>query len=412
MAGAPLLSELMPWSVPGLRLGREWVRSAHPEVLAARWRRLTEASPGQRALLFGPSRSRTVHSAVAQLPGRTAATSRLARDPGPAPEPVLIRHGAFDRLWLLADQRLLDRARPELWRVADRAQLFATVQPWTPTAPGPAVTFSAELPDGHRTRGVGRIHPLYRQPGGQDPNLAPGLTEALAGVLGLPVTPPDVLAWIAAVTAHPAAARDGEEVPVPLPSTPEQWTAGLALGRRVLWLHSFGARCADPAGDRPPGPPKMPSGRRPFVRERVSGFPDTLGHEPDGEALLLGADGRIAPVPASVTRYPAGGGPVLEQWLADRSPSADARPGSLESLGLATWPQQFTADLIQLATVLALLAELHPAQSALAAPDAGRWLSGAELAEAGVLPVPPQSRRPASVLQHQEEGPEGQFALL
>ena len=74
MVDAPLLSELMPWSVPGLRLGRGWVRSAHPEVLAARWQRLAEAPAQARAALFGSSRSRTVDSSVAQLPGQSART--------------------------------------------------------------------------------------------------------------------------------------------------------------------------------------------------------------------------------------------------------------------------------------------------------------------------------------------------
>jgi hypothetical protein len=36
----------------------------------------------------------------------------------------------------------------------------------------------------------------------------------------------------------------------------------------------------------------------------------------------------------------------------------------------------------------------------------------AELRSAGVLPVPDPARRPASVLDRPEEGPEGQFALL
>jgi len=35
-----------------------------------------------------------------------------------------------------------------------------------------------------------------------------------------------------------------------------------------------------------------------------------------------------------------------------------------------------------------------------------------ELREAGVLPVPASARRPASVLDDREEGPEGQLALL
>ena len=399
MVDPPLLSDLMPWSVPGLRLGRGWVRSAHPEVLAARWQRLADAPAAARAELFGPSRARGVDRAAAQLPGQSARTARLADDPGPCPEPVRIRHGAFDRLWLLPDQRVLDAARPELWRVADERQLFACVQP---QAPGPAVAFSAELPDGHRARGVGRIHPLYRLPGGREPNLAPGLTGYLGELLGAPVAPEDLLAWVAAVTG-PGAARDGEAVPVPLTGSPEVWAEGVALGRRALWLHTFGLRCGS---DRP----RLPGGRRPFVRERVSGLPDAIGHDPDTESLLLGA-GRVAPVPRSAWEFQAGGLPVLAEWFARRGPEPGARTGSLEALGLSAWPQQTTADLVELVSVLALLADLVPAQRALLRPERGRWLGADRLAAAGVLPPPPWTRRPASVLTHQEEGAGGQYAL-
>jgi hypothetical protein len=59
--------------------------------------------------------------------------------------------------------------------------------------------------------------------------------------------------------------------------------------------------------------------------------------------------------------------------------------------------------------VLALMAELGPQQKELsvAAP-----ITASELKQAGVLPVLDAARRPASVLDHHEEGPEGQFALL
>jgi len=417
---APLLSDLMPWSVRGLRLGRGWVRSAHPEVLAARWQRLAEAPAALRAELFGGSRSRTVHSSVAQLPGQSARTGRLAHDPGPCPEPVRIRHRAFDRLWLLPDQRVLDAARPELWRVADEHQLFACVQP---DAPGPAVAFSAELPDGDRTRGLGRIHPLYRRPGGREPNLAPGLAEHLAEALGTAVTPADLLAWIAATSGLDATALDvgtgatagtraedragdraGDPVPVPLTGSAEVWAEGVALGRQVLWLHTFGLRGGT-------GRPRLPGGRRPFVRERVSGLPDAIGHDPESESLLLGS-GRIAPVPRSAWEFQAAGQPVLAEWFARRGPAADARPGSLEALGLSAWPQQASAELVELVTVLALLAELRPARAALLRPERGPWLGPDRLTAAGVLPPPPWTRRPASVLVHQEEGPGGQYALL
>lgn len=405
---APLLSELMPWWVPGLRPGRGWVLSPHREVLAARWQRLAEAPPERRAVLFGPSRSRTVHSSVPQLPGQSTATGRLAREPGPSPEPVRIRHGAFDRLWLLPDQRVLDQARPELWRVADPAQLFATVQPPDPV--GPSVTFSRELPDGHRRRGLGRIHPLYRRPGGREPNLAPGLTRFLARALGLPVPAEDVLAWIAAVTLHNTDTstdpRTDDDVAIPLPDSAPLWSEGVALGRQVLRLE-----CPGPEDSK--NRLRLPDGRRPFVRERVVDSPDSLDYDPSTESLLLG-EGRIAPVPATAWDYRVGGEPVASAWFARRLPDPDALPGSLEALGLSGWPQQSTTELVDLVTVLALLAALEPLPIGplTGPPGAAPGITAAVLDAAGVLPAPPWTRRPASVLSHQEEGPEGQFALL
>ena len=404
MAGVPLLSELMPWSVPGLRVGRGWVRSAHPEVLAARWRRLAEAEPPQRAELFRPSRSRTVDSAVPQLPGQATSTRRLSQEPGTAPEPVRLRHGAFDRQWLLADQRLLDQPRPELWRVTDSRQLFATVQP-AHTEDGPAVAFSTELPDGARPKGVGRIHPLYRRPGGLEPNLTPGLAALLKRRLGVQVRPEELLAWIAAVTAHPVG-RTGEEVPVPLPGDAVLWAEGLELGRRVLWLHTFGERST--AGL---GPLRMPGGRRPFVRERVTGLPDALDHDAEDDSLLIGT-GRLSPVARSAWEFRAAGEPVLTRWFAERCADPEAQPGTLEALALTGWPQQYTADLVDLVTVLTLLAELRPALTDLTTRAADGGITTTDLSAAGILPVRDHSRRPASVLLHHEEGPDGQFALL
>lgn len=413
--GDPLLSELMPWSVPGLRTGRDWVRAQDPETLRERWRRLMAASGEERSALFRPSRSRTLRSAVAQLPGRAAATVRLAREQGACPEPEPIRHGAFDRQWLLPDQRLLDAPRPELWRVTDDRQLFVVPQ----EQPGPGVVLSAELPDGHRQRGRGTVLPLYRRPGGQEPNLAPGLTALLSARLGCAVTEEDVAAWTAAVACHPEPPQGDTPgaLPVPLPATAELWHQGTGLGRRVVWLSTFGSRCADPAADRPAGRPRMPGGRRPFVRRPVpdtpAGFPAEITHDEEEQALLLG-EGRIAPVPACAWEYRQGGERVLESWFAERTRlPGDAAPGSLEALRPQSWPRAWTTELIDLCTVLALLAELHGDQAALvrrlaAAPRIGRT----ELRAAGVLPVPGWAARPASVLAHQEEGPEGQFALL
>ncbi len=49
---------------------------------------------------------------------------------------------------------------------------------------------------------------------------------------------------------------------------------------------------------------------------------------------------------------------VLEQWFAART--AEGEPGTLAAIRPATWPQTWTSELLELITVLALLAELRP----------------------------------------------------
>lgn len=85
---------------------------------------------------------------MAALPGQRTGTTRFAREDGPCPRPVRIAYGPFDERWLLPDHRLIDAARPELWRVADEHQVFAAEQGYVPGAAGPALLVTAPLPDG------------------------------------------------------------------------------------------------------------------------------------------------------------------------------------------------------------------------------------------------------------------------
>lgn len=405
------LDELMPWSVRPLRTGRAWVRGPDPEALRARWERLAAADPAEQERLFAPSRSRTPHTSVAALPGRSAGTGRFARTPGPCPDPVRILHGPYDEQWLLPDHRLIDAARPELWRVADGRQLFAVEHGSAPEDSGPALSVTALLPDGHSPAGrPGRIRPLYRRPGGTEPNLAPGLTALLRERLGGAAqpgafTPEAVLAWVL------AAARPSATGPrVPLPVDAEVWSSGVALGRELMRLQLRGAR----GGERP----RLPGGRRPYVRAALPARPTGLVHEAGDESLVVG-DGRIAPVPAAAWEFTVGGVRVLELWFGRRAAAATGRwpdgiaPDGLDAVGARGWPREWTSELLELITVLALLdGTAGPRKELRAALEAGELIGPAELRAAGVLPAPSSARRPASVLGHQEEGPEGQFALL
>lgn len=383
---APLLADLMPWSVAPLRPGRAWPSAPDAASLKARWEALVKAEGPDREALFEPTRSRTLHSAVGQLPGRAGGTGKLVRAPGPCPEPVRVLHAPFDEQWLIPDHRLIDAARPEMWRVADGHQIFAVETAAASDSPGWPL-LATSLPPVLR---AGRVRPLYRRPGGAEPNLAPGLLAHLGARLGLSPTPVDMLAWIMATV------RPGPDGPaVPLTEDPELWSRGVELGHRALWLMRRD-------GERP----KLPGGRRPYVRAPLPARPLTLHYDRDEESLHLD-EGRIAPVPPEAWDFEVGGVRVLEQWFTART--AKARPGTLEAIRPATWPQVWTSELLELVTVLTLLAELRPRQ---AVPEVAAPLTATGLRTAGVLPVPAATRRPASVLDHHEEGPEGQFVLL
>ncbi|MFJ1734282.1 type ISP restriction/modification enzyme [Streptomyces sp. NPDC088254] len=371
---APRLADLMPWSVAPPRLGRAWPAAPDPASLKARWDTLTKAEGPDREALFQPTRARTPRTAVGQLPGHGGGTGRLCHAPGPCPEPVRVLAAPFDEQWLIPDHRLIDAARPELWRVADEHQVFVV------EAPGPPFLLATSLFPALR---AGRVRPLYRRPGGGEPNLAPGLLAHLGHRAG----PLDFLAWaLAAVRA---------DLTVPLPRDPELWSRGVERGHRMLWLLRRD-------GERP----KLPGGRRPYVRAPLPAFPLTLHYDREEETLHLD-EGRIAPVPPEAWDFGAGDTRVLQQWFARRTEPSE--PGTLAAIRPAVWPQTWTSELLELITVLALLAELALLREE---PAPAETVTAADLRAAGVLPVPERARRPASVLGHGEEGPEGQLALL
>ncbi|WP_416984238.1 type ISP restriction/modification enzyme [Streptomyces sp. T028] len=378
---APPLADLMPWSVAPPRLGRGWPTAPDPASLKARWDTLVKAEGPEREALLEPTRSRTLHTAVGQLPGRSGGTERLVRASGPCPEPVRVLAAPFDEQWLIPDHRLIDAARPELWRVADERQVFVVETPETPKVPLLATSLLPLLRPG-------RVRPLYRRPGGEEPNLAPGLLEHLAR-LGHSPDPVDFLAWTLTAVRP--------DLTVPLTRDPELWARGVESGRRALWLlRRHGER------------PKLPGGRRPYVRAPLPAHPLTLLYDREEETLHLD-EGRISPVPPEAWDFETGAGTrVLEQWFTART-AEDAEPGTLAAIRPPSWQQTWTSELLELITVLALLAEVLAQQRELTVTDP---VTGTELRAAGVLPVPDSARRPASVLDHQEEGPEGQFALL
>jgi hypothetical protein len=122
----------------------------------------------------------------------------------------------------------------------------------TPTGSGPALPFTHLLPDTdyHSARG-GRALPLYRDAEAKRSNIAPGLLELLGTKLTQPPTAPDLLAYVAAVTAHPgyterfAKELNSPGARIPLTSDAGLWQRAVDIGREGFWLHTYGERYID-----------------------------------------------------------------------------------------------------------------------------------------------------------------------
>ncbi len=269
--------------------------------------------------------------------------------------------------------------RPKIWNGQGRDQVYLTAPADLAPSGGPALTATAEPPDKHHYSGRGgHIFALWKDAAGTDTNITPAVLVELTKTYGTPVDPVDVFAYVATLLAHPAyvaAFKDDLIQPglrVPLTADATLFDEVAALGREVIWLHSFGERLAD---GKPVGPPRLPSGRRPAVLDghgipdTREGFPDSIDYDAATQQLKVGT-GRIGPVPPAVWAYQVSGKQVLRQWFSyrrkdrDRPQIGDRRPPSpLGDIQPDHWLPEYTEELLNVLNVLGLLVDLEPRQA-------------------------------------------------
>ncbi|MGH4021804.1 MAG: type ISP restriction/modification enzyme [Pseudonocardiaceae bacterium] len=401
----PALDDLFPVRVPGVKSNRAWVYSARPEVLRQRWRRLlTESSPTVQAQLLKTTRDRTMTSRLAALADGDrlpALTDETDLDP-----PIRrVLHRSFDRKWLVADPRVIDFPRRDLWRAASHPeQVFLVELHSQVVRTGPGVVVGALLPDQHCFKGSegGRVLPGYHPDG--RPTSGAKLLGAVSERLGVEVSGLDLLCYVAAVVSHPGyTARFAEQletpgVRVPVTADAEVFTRAVELGRKVVWASTYGQRCADPAAGRPHDDISLAPNKRPMSLDGIphipEGMPATIAHTSDDadaetdDVLLVGGS-RFQPVPAAVWRYDVGGKPVVRQWFAYRKRDPGGRVTSeLDLIVADRWSREDTVELRELLSVLRRLTDLAPAQAELLDEVCtGPLITVEELTFAGALPV-------------------------
>lgn len=297
-------------------------------------------------------------------------------------------------------------SRPDLWRVRHQRQVYICEGSGTPSS-GTPVTFSADIPDldYYKGNGGGLVRPLYRDPANAEGNMALGLAYHLAERLGLPVGVDDIVAYMAAVIAHPAYTRefrDQLQVPIlrlPLTADPALWEQAVCIGEEVIWLHTYGERFADAAKERPLRTPQLREGVRPKVEisipDNEDEMPESVSYDLDYRTLKLG-NGSIAPVSPEIWAYDVSGMRVVKKWFGYRKKNPSGKHTSpLDDINPSTWTVQYTRDLLALLNVLGRLVELEPVQAQLLATiREAPQVTIIDLEQAKILPVPAVSRKP------------------
>jgi hypothetical protein len=388
------LEHVLNYSGPGITPGRTWVIAPDANTLTDRWQRLlSESDPDKKEVLFHPTirkDPKTGEYKVADRHIRKTVNQALGNRPGRAvhiinetePKQPAARYGfrSFDRQYLIADARLISDPRPTIWNAEGGEQVYLTALMAHSPNGGPAATLTALMPDKHHYKGSfgGSVFALWKDAAATETNVSAGALAALTKTYGEPVDPVDVFAYVAALLAHPAYTarfRDDLVQPglrVPLTADAELFRDAAAVGREVIWLHSFGERFGEgrPAGaPRKEGGPTVPKeGRIPTTPE---GFPDHLDYDAATRRLKVGG-GFIDHVAQEVWAYEVSGKQVLRQWFSYRRKNRERpligdkrKPSPLGDIQPDHWLPEYTSELINVLHVLTLLVELEPKQAKL-----------------------------------------------
>jgi hypothetical protein len=385
----PLLTDLLPWQHSGVKAGRTWVISPEVDLLRRRWRTLLGAKPAKRRALFKDSPT-----------GRKAHQAALPLDPDQAQEPDIVRfaYRSFDRQFIFADARLLDRPGPALRRARGAPQVFLASLFSQALGNGPALTSCAAIPDLDYFRGsygAKAAIPLYRDAESGEANILPGLLDLLSQTYHHAVTPEDFLAYVYGTLAQPAFTAsyakelETRELRVPITKDAALFGGVRQAGARLLWLHTYGERFV-PGGERCGHIPRGAARCVKPVPGGSEGYPESFGYHAAGRTLRVG-DGSFRPVSPEVFEFEVSGLKVLRSWLKHRLREGAGKTSSpLDKIRPERWTGAYTTELLELLWLLEATVESYPEQARLLeAVVAGPAFSAGDLP-----PVPDAARKP------------------
>jgi hypothetical protein len=365
----PLLTNLFPWQENGVQFKRTWPVGETREVVLQRWRKLMAEPASERGKLMRETDARRAAHQYASFLApldRLPAISSLALNAEPL-LPIRYAYRSFDRQWILPDARFCDRPRPSIWRAHSEAQIYLTSFLTEVLGNGPAAIASAFVPDLHHFRGsFGGKHiiPLWRDPAHTQANITGGLLEAVLPNLG-PTTAEDLFAYSYALLATPAFVQTfWNELSIPGPRVPvtksrDLFQQATRLGRKLIWLHTYGERFV-PARQRSSEVPQGGARARRGVPDSPDRYPEEFSYDETSKILHVG-DGEFSGVSKAVWDFEVSGLQVVYSWLSYRMKDGAGRSSSpLDEIRPPRWTDEMSRELLELLWVLEASVEIFP----------------------------------------------------
>ncbi|MCH8075365.1 MAG: DNA methyltransferase, partial [SAR324 cluster bacterium] len=266
---------------------------------------------------------------------------------------------------------------------------------------GPALTATIFIPDRHHFRGSysGKdIIPLWRDAEATEPNLTAGLVDKMEEAYGFSLKPEDILAYAYALLATPAyVERYSEELTIPGPRLPltknlDLFKRSVALGRRLIWLHTYGERMV-PDGHAQGVVPQGQARNTVAVPEDREQYPEAFSYNEANKTLTVGS-GAFAPVIKSVWEFSVSGLEVVRSWLRYRMKAGAGKKSSpLNDIRPEHWT--FSEELLELLWVLEATVAMFPGLEANL-----EAIVASDLFTEGELPKPTEEeKKPPAVLR-------------
>ena len=185
------------------------------------------------------------------------------------------------------------------------------------------------------------VYQLWTDRAATQTNVKPALLTYLAKIYGQPIKAEDMMAYLAAVMAHPAFTKHFADdlvqpgLRVPITANAKLFAEAAALGSEIIWLHCYGERFVDPAANRPKQAPRLPKENAPTIPadgtipSTPEPLPDTMDYDTATRRLKIGK-GYVANVTPEMWSYEVSGKQVLWHWFSyrrrDRSRPDHRRP--------------------------------------------------------------------------------------